>query len=143
MALCNDCFLAAQCQKLNVQIVSLADVADPAFVYDVRDFCWRLGISRDAWLDRLADWLRDFNGQFVDEAGQPVEINLDAFDGPNVRYYFRDNGCTRPNPNGYVHPIATERFRVVATILKARFPVVASTWGKREREEQTFPPCAA
>jgi hypothetical protein len=133
----------AQCQKLNVQIVSLADVADPAFVYDVRDFCWRLGISRDAWLDRLADWLRDFNGQFVDEAGQPFEINLDAFDGPNVRYYFRDNGCTRPNPNGYVHPIATERFRVVATILKARFPAVASTWGKREREVQTFPPCAA
>lgn len=143
MALCNDCFLAAQCQKLNVQIVSLADVADPAFVYDVRDFCWRLGISRDAWLDRLADWLRDFNGQFVDEMGQPVEIDLDAFDGPNVRYYFRDNGCTRPNPNGYVHPIATERFRIVSTILKARFPAVASTWGRRERDAQTFPPCAA
>lgn len=78
MALCNDCFLAAQCQKLNVQIVSLADVADPAFVFDVRDFCWRLGISRDAWLDRLADWLRDFDGQFIDEAGLPIEIDLDV-----------------------------------------------------------------
>ncbi len=143
MMLCLECVKNGYCVRITSHVVTVNEVLDPYFVYDVRDFCWRLGISRDAWLERLAGWLRDFDGHFVDQAGQSVEIDLEAFDTPSIRYYFRDNACTRPNPNGYVHPMAVDRFRVMATILKARFPVVASTWGKREREVQTFPPCAA
>ncbi len=143
MMLCLECVKNGYCVRITSRVVTIDEVLDPLFVYDVRDFCWRLGISRDAWLDRLAGWLRDFDGHFVDQAGRSVEIDLESFDTPSIRYYFRDNACTRPNPNGYVHPMAVERFRVMATILKARFPVVASTWGKRDRDAQTFPPCAA
>lgn len=143
MFACSECEIKGYCKEIKVEIVSLSDMQNPQYVYDVRDFCWRLGISRDAWLDRLAGWLRDFDGHFVDQTGRSLEIDLEAFDTPSIRYYFRDNACTRPNPNGYVHPMAVDRFRVMATIVKARFPVVASTWGKRERDAQTFPPCAA
>ena len=143
MFLCNECDIKGFCVEIKIEVVKLSDLQNPQYVYDIRDFCFRLGISRDAWLERLTDWLRDFNGQFVDDAGRIVEIDLESFDTASIRYYFRDNCCARPNRNGFVHPNALARFQVMASIIKARFPSVAETWGKRNVNRQHVPPCSA
>jgi hypothetical protein len=118
---------------LTVTLVSDRDILNPAFIHDVRVFAHQLGISRDGWRDYLVNSLRDYPGRIVDASGQDVELDTEVFEQPNIRDWFRDICCTLPAPNGarYIRREARERFRVMATILKAKFPNEALLWGIR------------
>lgn len=139
--LCADCILRLYCKRNIVEAVREAEVLNPDFIHDVRVFAYSLSVSRDRWLDSLSDWLCSFLGLIVGPDGKEVELDTELFELPNIRDWFDDTCCTMPSENGarYVRTEARERFRIMATILKARFPHQAVLWGVRAANDNDPP----
>lgn len=106
---------------------------NPEFIRDLRRYTASLGISCDQWLDFLSDTYRDYPGRIMDQTGREVFLDMEVFEEPNIRYWFRD-WCNTPCGNNVVPRIrseARERIRVLATILRAANPKAALMWGVR------------
>jgi hypothetical protein len=130
--LCLNCLRHGYCCKSTTLIVSVNDLT-PAFIQDVRTFSFSLNLTRDAWREKLVDWLRDYRGAIVTKKGNPIHLNTSVFETESIRDWFRDTCCTLPTPNGahYVRVEAQPRFIVMATILRATFPTESLMWGVR------------
>lgn len=104
-------------------LVSDAELGNPDFLRGLRDFCFNLHISSYHWLDVLTDLYRDYRGCVVDGSGRVVFLDMDVFEIPHVRDWFRDFCCTvcPPHITPYVRGEAKERVRVLATIIRVTY----------------------
>jgi hypothetical protein len=69
--------------------------------------------------DFLTDRSHDLRGCIADERGRTVYLDLEVFEVPHIRDRFRDFCCNPcpPHITPYVRGEATERVRIMATIL--------------------------
>lgn len=119
---CAHCFITDErCER--TRLVTDSELADPAFIRTLRDLCYSLNVSSYHWLDFLTDLYRDYRGCIVDEVGRTVLLDMEVFEVPHIRDWFRDFCCTPcpPNITPYVRGEAKERVRILATILRARW----------------------
>lgn len=119
MGACALCIIEDRCER--TVLVSDRELADPAFIRALRDLCYSLNVSSYHWLDFLTDLYRDYHGCIVDEAGRTVLLDMEVFEVPHIRDWFRDFCCTPcpPNITPYVRGEAKERVRILATILNS------------------------
>ena len=138
--LCMNCFVQGFCLSKRTQIVTNTEIRDPQFVRAVRATARDQCVASRAWVDSLYDWLRDYPGCFVDKRGQRTElemVHLEYADGaekeeaPHARWYqdFCNTPCP-PDVTPFVRKEAWERVRIIATLLRATYPVRAATWGE-------------
>jgi hypothetical protein len=82
--------------------------------------CYSLNVSSYHWLDFLTDLYRDYRGCIVDEMGRTVLLDMEVFEVPHIRDWFRDFCCTQcpPHITPYVRGEAKERVRILATIMR-------------------------
>ena len=107
------------------------------------------------WLDYVLELLALLDGCIVDGRGQPAYLSTEIFlptdqeidDGVGavieyrMRNWFEETFAT-PVPESvtpHVRIEAKERFRIVATILRARFPAQAAMWGVRAANDNFAP----
>lgn len=144
MFLCPQCFLQGYCRTLRARLITDEELSSPFFLSDVRSYAYRLDISCDVWPGFLTDAYRDYPGTIRNAQGRPVDLDTEVLDAPSIRYWFRDT-C-KPVVGNAVPRLrieARERFRVVATILRARDPAGTRLWGVRaanDEEPQSFAP---
>lgn len=133
MDLCLYCLSNGYCRKLITPLVTDAELADPEFIRDLRNFASRLPLSYCDWLDGLSDLYKDYPGWIMGPDDKEVMLDMEQFEQPNIQYWFRDFCCTPcpPNVTPRVRKEARERVRVLATILRARFHGDALMWGLR------------
>lgn len=131
MPLCPRCLLLGYCRKLNTRLISDEELADPEFIRDVRAFTESLGKTRDEWKDYLADLYRDYRGRILDVQGEEIFLDMELLEQAST-YWFRDTcQASLPHVRPRLRIEARERFRVLATILRASFPDAAQFWGVR------------
>ena len=121
MGYCALCIIEDTCAR--TRLVTDRELADPAFIRRLRNVCFRLNVSSYQWIDFLTDLYRDYRGCIVDEAGRTVYLNMDVFEIPHIRDWFRDFCCTQcpPQITPYVRGEARERVRIVATVLRSLY----------------------
>lgn len=121
MGACALCIIEDRCER--TRLVTDRELADPVFIRALRDLCFSLNVSSYHWLDFLTDLYRDAHGCIVDESGCTVFLNMDVFEIPHIRDWFRDFCCTPcpPHITPYVRGEAKERVRALATILRGQF----------------------
>ena len=126
MASCSLCIIENTCTQ--VRLVTDRELSDPAFIRRLRDDCYRLSISSYQWLDFLTDQYRDLRGCIVDHTGRTVYLDMEVFEVPHIRDWFRDFCCTPcpPHITPYVRREARERTRVLATILQASYSAASA-----------------
>ena len=131
MELCIQCYSGGYCKNLKSRIVSDRELANPAFVSHVRQTANELELEASEWLDAIYDMYCEYPGCIVDAKGREVFLDLEPFEVPFIREWFRDWAC-KPAKHGIrlrVRGESRERIRVLATILRARFPERAMMWG--------------
>ena len=134
-ALCALCIGAGYCRKRNAKLVTDNELENPNFRYDVRmtaaALTNALGLTRDRWLDFISDLYRDYGGRILDAGGGEVFLDMEALEiSP---YWYRDNCMRAPGDEAglRLREESRERWRIIATILRASFPERAFTWGMR------------
>ena len=131
MPLCSCCVTLGYCRKLKSWIVTDEELNNPEFLRDVRITAGELGKTRDEWIEYLSNLYRDYPGRILDAQGEEVFLNMELLEEASP-YWFRDT-CKAPllrvTPRLRIE--ARERFRVMATILRACFPDKAQFWGVR------------
>lgn len=129
--LCTFCLTGGYCRRLHTQIVSDVDLANPDFIRDLRAFAFRLGINDEDWQEYLTNLYRDYPGWIADANDHETFLDMEEFERPFIREWFRGFCCTPcpPDVQPRVRPEARERVRILATILKAHDPVPAMMWG--------------
>lgn len=118
---CSLCIIENTCTQ--TWLVTDRELSDPAFIRRLRDFCFALNISSYHWLDFLTDQYRDLRGCIVDERGRTVFLDMDVFEVPHIRDWFRDFCCTPcpPHITPYVRGEARERVRIIGTLLLVHY----------------------
>lgn len=136
--LCVQCLTLRYCRRLEIRMVSDLELRNSEFVRDVRTYAHSLHITCDRWVDVLSDLYRDFPGVIVGPDGNEAMLDLDVFERPHIREWFKEF-CIPPLPEvtPRVRREAWERVRVMATILKAAAPMRAVQWGIRAANENT------
>lgn len=140
MTFCKHCPSVFDCPKAKVQLVSDRKLEDPEYLRDLRAFTANLNISPDHWLDYLTDTYRDYCGRIV-SGGRDIYLDMEVFEVPYLREWFRDFTCTPVRDGVCPRPRADtrERVRVLATLLSTRFPFAASLWSVRAANDN-YPP---
>lgn len=131
MELCVQCYSSGYCRNLTARIVSDRELANPLFVAHVRQTANELGIEASEWLEAIYDMYCEYRGCIVDAMGREIFLDLEPFEVPFIREWCRDWAC-KTAKNGVrprVRKESRERIRVLATILRARFPERAMMWG--------------
>ena len=131
ISLCGECYLQEYCRRLESRVVTDAELT-PEFIRSVRAHMRVLNISPSEWGWFLIDAYRDYPGLITDpKSGCIVELDMTGFENRNFRYWFRD--LLEPLPSDVIPRIreqARNRFKVMASILRAIDPVKALLWGK-------------
>ncbi|MEO0696960.1 MAG: hypothetical protein AAFY84_12765 [Pseudomonadota bacterium] len=136
-SLCQGCYSRGYCRRRVTHLVNDGDLFNPEYIRDLRASARRRGLTCDQWIEALADWYRDYPGWIADDAGREVFLDLDVFERPNIRDWFR-SFCNTPCPphiRPHVRPEARERVRVLATILSFVIPAEAALWGHRSAND--------
>lgn len=139
MPLCLNCLSRGYCRRLRVEIVGDEDLANPEYIRDLRAFALGLGVNDEDWREFVSDLYRDYRGWIARANGTEIFLDMDEFERPSIREWFRDFCCT-PCPahvTPRVKPEAWERVRVLATILSATYPHDARFWGLRGDNDNT------
>lgn len=136
---------AQRCLKTRALIVSDSELKKTEFVIDVRAFAHSLALDNAIWRTFLLDAYRDYRGVIIDQLGRETFIDTSVFEDEAddddwrpvvpesaVRAFFRTYTTPmRPGALPRFTPLSRERFRAMATILRARFPSDAVLWGVR------------
>jgi len=133
MLLCARCYTQGYCRRLYARVVCETQLHDPNYLLDLKAFCRWLNVNDEEWLEFLTGLYRDYPGWISDGAGREVFLDMQEFERPYIREWFRDF-CCKPCPPGVqprVRSEAVERVRILATILTACFPEKAAFWGLR------------
>lgn len=146
MRLCFNCLLIGYCRNTRTSLVTYAELKNPEFIRDLRETAFDEGVADTDWRDHVSDLYRDYRGWIGDdEANSPEDqelmLNMEEFEKPSIREWFRDFCCTPcpPHVNPRVRHEAWERVRVLATIMRARYPARASLWGVRPANHNRRP----
>lgn len=137
---CLECQLFGYCRNRQTKLVATAQVADSEYIRDLKSFARSLGVSDADWQEYISDLYRDMPGWIVGLNGSEVFLNMEEFERPSIREWFRD--FLRPCPltaQPRVRREATERVRILATILSAHYPVQAALWGVRPANDNRAP----
>ncbi len=141
MWLCMNCLSLGVCRKIKCQIVSDGELSSTLFVEDVRTAAKNLAVPSCKWRDYLYDLYRDYPGRVIDEFGDEVFLDFEAFETPGTREWFRD--WVYRNPSSYpvrrLRSESFERVRVIATLLRASSPKSAILWGVRPANDNRAP----
>jgi hypothetical protein len=139
-------WLCGVCQLL-VLLVTDAELANPEFLRDVRNFAASLRISAAKWVDFLLDEFSRLDICVMNEHRQPVTLDAEIFEPTDAEIdadeaervharitdWFEATMC-KSVPD-HIRPRlrreARERFRFTATVLRALFPLEAMMWGVR------------
>jgi hypothetical protein len=119
---------------LNCNLVTDAELKAPEFLRDVKTAGYSLRVKASDWQEQINNLYRDYLGRIRDpHTGVETFLNMEEFEGPHIREWFRDWVCTPcpANFTPYAHPASRERVRIFATILRAHFGSGASAWGLR------------
>ena len=146
---CLSCQLVGYCHRVVTIVATDDEIKDGEFIKAVRDTAFDQQISNRGWVDALCNWLRDYPGCFKDEYGRLIDLDMSYFEYPDgeekddVAYarWFHDF-CNTPCPPGsrtFVRKEARERVRIVATLLRATYPVRAQTWGQIPANDNRAP----
>lgn len=133
MPCCPICPCRDYCRQRRTEIVTDTQLDDAEFIRDLRAHTSSLNVNDEGWRDYLTDCYRDYRGWISDRDGNEVFLDMDELERPSIREWFRDF-CCRPCPDHvtpHVRKEAWERVRIVATIMKAKFPAEAIMWGVR------------
>lgn len=100
--------------------------------WDVRKKAHSLDFTPVEWVEAIHDLYSQYSGWIVDADGNEVFLDMNEFERPHIREWFRDWVCDLPaNPEMQrLHSASVERIRILATILKALYPNQAQIWGK-------------
>ena len=142
------------------QLVTARQLANPEFVRDVRNFAASKRLPRARLLDTFLEALARVDACFINEDGHPITLRFDCL-LPTDQDIDRGRGkiieariqnwleetFTVPVPSHvtpHVRVEARERFRVIATILRAAYPQHAMMWGVRAANDNSppIPPAA-
>ena len=141
MGLCVECLSKGFCEQIRTKIVSDDELSNPDFVRDVRNFSANLSIDPTSWLEALYDMYCQYPGWIVDRNGHEQFLDLEHFEVPYIREWFRDWACSplsqdvRPRVRGE----SRERIRVLGTILRTKYPEPAMMWGVRPANDNSPP----
>lgn len=132
MNLCLDCLPKGFCTELRTQLVSDIELADWRFRSDVRRKAHSLGYTPVEWVEAIHDLYSQYPGWVIGSDGREAFLAMEEFEKPFIREWFRDWVCSLPsNPETQrLNGASKERIRILATILRAHFPVEAMLWGK-------------
>lgn len=139
MHLCPSCYTHGYCRRLTARRAADAELENGDFICDLRRHAGAMEIPAERWREFLVNAYRDYPGSVVDEKGKEVWLDLSCFDDPNIRYWFRDTATIpcRPGVSPRLREESRERFRVMATILRAIDPYGAELWGLRPANDET------
>lgn len=138
--LCPACMSVGYCPKKSVAVVSDDQLSDPDYLRDFKEFVRFLDISDCRWLEHLSNLYRDFPGWIVGPEGEEVFLDMEEFERPNIREWFRDFSTPmRDGARPRVREEARERVRILATVLSARYPFDAMLWGVRVANDNRAP----
>jgi len=131
--LCGCCDVLDYCRNIKVHLIRESEISNPDFIRDVRNFAYTLSISSYQWRDHLYNLYRDYRGWVIGEGGQEVFLNMRILEFDHHREWFRDFCCTPvcDNITPYVRKEARGRVIILATILRAAYPMEAMLWGVR------------
>jgi len=119
-------------QYRQARFASDAETENPEAIRDVRNFCAGLPVYSEEWIDYLNDLYRDYHGVIVDADDNQIVLNMEQFERPHIREWFRDF-CS-PVPDDVTPRVRQEargRVKILITILRATFPKEATRWGLR------------
>ena len=144
---CTIYLLSGYCPLFKAYLITDEEMKNPKFIRDVRSFAYVLGFLPSEWKNYLVEEYMAFSGVIVDKkTGQNVDLNMDVFEidddihfegssksistaNDTITGYFKRVCCTPCSNRPHVRCEARERFRVFATILRARNPGAAIRWG--------------
>jgi|GEM_PF-3904400 hypothetical protein len=147
MTQCQTCCQIGFCRRW--LIVSDDELRNPYFVIDVRNYVHWLGISPGRLLDQLLNSIARVDGDFRNPAGFRVDLNFDVFEPTDkqidqgrydtsketVREWFFYNFGREwsDETQARLHGQGRERFRSIATIVRARYwgDTRVQAWGIR------------
>ena len=138
--LCSACMGRGFCLKNKVRLVSDEKLNDIDYLSDLKDFMRSLEISDSLWHEHLANLYRDFPGWIVEADGSETFLDMEEFERPNIREWFRDFlKPLRPGARPRIRAEARSRVRVLATILNAHYPNSALLWGAKIANDNCIP----
>ncbi len=141
--ICPNCIVRGYCSNRHVLLVTDDLLDSPEYIRDLKAFCHGLGVSDCAWQDYLCDLYRDFPGWIVAPEDIEVFLNMEEFERPSIREWFRDFAqVCPPDVTPRVRREARERVRIMATILSAYSPVNAGLWGIQPANDNKPPESA-
>ena len=128
---CVNCYSAGYCKQISANLVSDSEISNPQFVFDVRVTTSSMKVSPADWLETIYDLYRDYVGVILDDQGNETFINMEVFEFPHAREWFRDWVCIKPQIRNRirVRVESRERFRALATIIRAAYPKSTDFWG--------------
>ena len=94
MKFCASCYLGSCRQERKSLFVSNEELANSEFIRDGRAACLRENIMPEAWIEHVNDLYRDFPGRIFDTEGHEIILNMEVFEVPFIREWFRDFACT-------------------------------------------------
>lgn len=134
--LCIKCLRLSFCRKKRARVVSDEEMENPHFINDARQTIGdRLSAAPDGIdvIDVLMSLYRDYPGRIVDARGVEVFLDTDLLETEQarawLRAFLRADGPRRRA--AYLRPEARERFRIIASIIRAAYPDEAMMWGVR------------
>lgn len=144
--LCPECQMSGVCKTMQTRIVTDKEMDDPEFIRDVRANALAENIPAAKWLDHLYDLYCGYIGTIIDAQREEVMLDLDRhFDDDDavsrrrIINWFSEvccSGCaTTVKPR--VRREARERFRILATLLRATHPKQSMMWGRRPANDNS------
>lgn len=137
---CFECQLLGYCRNRQIKLVPTARLEDAEYIRDLKSFTCSLGVSDADWQEHINDLYRDMSGWIIGHNGTEVFLNMEEFERPSIREWFRDfaQPCP-PHVMPRVRCEAKERVRILATVLSAHFPVQSVLWGIRPANDNHAP----
>ena len=134
--LCIRCLRLGYCRNKFARVVSDEELRNPRFIDDARRTIGdrlRAAPEQSDVIDVLMSLYRDYSGRIVDARGVEVFLDTDALESEQARAWLRAfHRADAPRRRAaYLRPEARERFRIVASIIRAAFPDAAMMWGVR------------
>jgi len=145
------------CLNTTAQIVTNEELNNRNFITDMLTYAQSLNLSPSTCRDYLIDAYAAFEGRIINRNGEEVFIDLELFEvdddvlfeplsvggaakqvsvaNNSIRQWFDYwlCGAIIPNERTELSPMTRERFRVIATILKADNPQEAQFWGIKNK----------
>lgn len=136
MIFCRKCAVEQYCKRFVTPIFTEEELRRPFFQADIKAFLvgytFQHYVLPGEWHDHMVGLYRDYRGWIKGANGKQVFLDLSVFELPHIREWFRD--YIQIVPNGVETRLrgeSKERVQVLATIMRAHFPVEASLWGVR------------